>query len=59
MVLAQGAYAGAICVVGKTPELGYKTDKSIFPVEFIKLDALYLEDFFCVMKKELEILYNV
>ena len=59
VVLAQGAYAGAICVVGKTPELGYKTDKSIFPVEFIKLDALYLEDFFCVMKKELEILYNV
>ena len=46
-------YAGARCIVGKIPELGYKTDKSIFPVEFIKLDALYLEDFFFVMKNEL------
>lgn len=59
VVLAQGAYAGAKCIVGKIPELGYKTDKSVFPNELRQLDALYLEDFFCVMKKELEILYNV
>ena len=59
VVLAQGAYAGAICVVGKIPGLGYKTGKSVFPKELRLLDALYLEDFFCVMKKELEILYNV
>lgn len=59
VVLAQGAYTGARCIVGKIPELGYKTDKSIFPIELCQLDALYMEDFFCVMKKELEILYNV
>ena len=59
MVLAHGAYTGARCIVGKIPELGYKTYKGIFPVELIKLDALYLEDFFCVMKNEIEILYNV
>lgn len=59
VVLAQGAYAGARCIVGIIPKLRYKTDKSIFPVELFKLDALYLEDFFCVMKNELEILYNV
>lgn len=59
VVLAQGAFAGAKCIVGKIPELGYKTDKSVFPNELRQLDALYMEDFFCVMKKELEILYNV
>lgn len=59
VVLAQGAFAGARCVVGKIPELGYKTNKSIFPEELRLLDALYIEDFFCVMKNELEILYNV
>lgn len=59
VVLAQGAYAGARCIVGKISELGYKTDKSVFPNELRQLDALYMEDFFCVMKKELEILYNV
>ena len=59
VVLAQGAYAGAKCIVGKFPELGYKTDKRVFPNELRQLDALYMEDFFCVMKEELEILYNV
>lgn len=59
VVLAQGAYAGARCVVGEIPELDYKTDKSVFPEELRQIDALYLEDFFCVMKGELEILYNV
>ena len=59
VVLAQGAYAGARCVVGKIPELDYVTDKSVFPKELRLLDALYMEDFFCVMKEELEILYNV
>lgn len=59
VVLAQGAYSGAKCIVGKIPELKYKSDKSIFPIELRQLDALYLEDFFCVMKEELEILYNV
>ena len=59
VVLAQGAYAGARCIIGKISELGYKTDKSVFPNELRQLDALYMEDFFCVMKKELEILYNV
>ena len=59
VVLAQGAYAGARCIAGNIPELGYETDKSIFPVEFSQLDALYIEDFFCVMKKELQIMYNV
>lgn len=59
LVLVQGAYAGARCVVGNNPKLGYETDKSIFPVELSQLDALYIEDFLCVMKKELEILYNV
>ena len=59
VVLAQGAYSGAKCIVGKIPELKCKSDKSIFPIELRQLDALYLEDFFCVMKEELEILYNV
>ena len=59
VVLAQGAYAGARCIVGTISELGYKTDKSVFPNELRQLDALYMEDFFCVMKRELEILYNV
>ena len=59
VVLAQGAYSGAKCIVGKIPDLKYKSDKSIFPIELRQLDALYLEDFFCVMKEELEILYNV
>ena len=59
VVLAQGAYAGARCIDGGCHELKYKTDKSIFPNELRQFDALYLEDFFCVMKKELEILYNV
>lgn len=59
VVLAQGAYAGARFVVGKIPELDYETDKSVFPKELRLLDALYMEDFFCVMKEELEILYNV
>lgn len=59
VVLAQGAYFGARCIVGNIPELGSKTKKNIFPVELSQLDALYIEDFFCVMKKELEILYNV
>lgn len=59
VVLAQGAYSGAKCIVGKIPELKYKSDKSIFPIELRQLDALYMEDFFCVMKEELEILYNV
>ena len=59
VVLAQGAYAGARCIDGECHELKYKTDKSIFPNELRQFDALYLEDFFCVMKKELEILYNV
>lgn len=59
VVLAQGAYSGAKCIVGKIPELGYKTDKSVFSNGLRQLDALYLEDFFCVMKRELEILYNV
>ena len=58
VVLAQGAYAGARCVVGNIQELGYKTDKSVFPSELRQLDALYIEDFLCVMKKELEIMYN-
>ena len=59
VVLAQGAYAGARCVIGEIPELDYETGKSIFPKELRQLDALYMEDFFCVMKEELEILYNV
>ena len=59
VILAQGAYDGARCVVGNIQELGYETDKSVFPSELSKLDALYIEDFFCVMKKELGILYNV
>lgn len=59
VVLAQGAYSGAKCIVCKIPELKYKSDKSIFPIELRQLDALYMEDFFCVMKKELEILHNV
>ena len=59
LVMAQGAFAGARCVVGKIPELGYKTDKNIFPAELRLLDALYPEDFFCVMREELDILYNV
>lgn len=59
VVLAQGAYAGAKCILGNHPELGYRTVKSNFPVELAQHDALYIEDFLCVMKRELEILYNV
>lgn len=59
VILAQGAYDGARCVVGNIQELGYETDKSVFPSELSKLDALYIEDFLCVMKNELEIMYNV
>ena len=59
MILAQGAYDGARCVVGNIQELGYETDKSVFPSELSKLDAMYVEDFLCVMKNELEIMYNV
>lgn len=58
VILAQGAYDGARCVVGNIQELGYKTDKSVFPSELSQLDALYIEDFLCVMKNELEIMYN-
>ena len=57
MILAQGAYEGARCIIGNNPGLGYKTEKSVFPAELRQLDALYMEDFFCVMKKELGILY--
>lgn len=59
VILAQGAYDGARCVVRNIQELGYETDKSVFPPELRQLDALYIEDFFCMMKKELVILYNV
>lgn len=59
VVLAQGAYEGAKCVLAKNLDLNYKTDKGIFPPELNNLDALYVEDFLCVLKKELALLYNV
>ena len=59
VVLAQGAYDGARCIVGNNIGLSYEADKRVFPVELSQLDALYIEDFLCVMKKELEIMYNV
>lgn len=58
--LYSGAYKGAHSILQSAlgRKLQNKEPLALFPPELQKMDSLYLEDFLCVMHKELAIMYN-